>query len=44
MIRNDQELKVTLERIAHFQRQVTHLEKSKPIRLRLPRNMQFLPS
>lgn len=25
MIRNDQELKVTLERIAHFQRQVTHL-------------------
>lgn len=25
MIANDQELKVTLERIAHFQNQVTHL-------------------
>lgn len=25
MIGNDQELKVTLERIAHFQAQVTHL-------------------
>jgi hypothetical protein len=27
MIGNDQELKVTLERIAHFQAQVTHLRK-----------------
>ncbi len=25
---NDQELKVTLERIAHFQTQVTHLRKA----------------
>ena len=28
MITNDQELKVTLERIAHFQAQVTHLRKT----------------
>jgi len=28
MIANDQELKVTLERIAHFQTQVTHLRKA----------------
>ena len=28
MIANDQELKVTLERIAHFQAQVTHLRKT----------------
>jgi len=27
MIANDRELKVTLERIAHFQDQVTHLRK-----------------
>ena len=27
MITNDQELKVTLERIAHFQTQVAHLRK-----------------
>ena len=28
MIANDQELKVTLERIAHFQSQVAHLRKA----------------
>lgn len=28
MIANDQELNVTLERIAHFQSQVTHLRKT----------------
>lgn len=28
MIANDQELSVTLERIAHFQAQVTHLRKT----------------
>lgn len=27
MIKNDQELQVTLERIAHFRRQITHLRR-----------------
>ncbi len=37
MIRNDQELQVTLERIEYFQRQVTHLRQveTKPVNYRL---------
>ena len=37
MIRNDQELEVTLERIETFQRQVTHLRKveTNPVNYRL---------
>jgi len=37
MIRNDQELKVTLERIEYFQRQVTHLRQveTNPVNYRL---------
>jgi len=37
MIRNDQELEVTLERIEYFQRQVTHLRQieTKPVNYRL---------
>ncbi len=30
MIRNDQELQVTLERISHFQQQVRHLRQVEP--------------
>lgn len=37
MIRNDQELQVTLERIQYFQRQVTHLRRveTNPVNYRL---------
>lgn len=37
MIRNDQELQVTLERIQYFQRQVTHLRQveTNPVNYRL---------
>jgi len=37
MIRNDQELQVTLERIKYFQRQVTHLRQveTNPVNYRL---------
>jgi hypothetical protein len=37
MIKNDQELQVTLERIKYFQRQVTHLRKKEtnPVNYRL---------
>jgi len=37
MIRNDQELQVTLERIEYFQRQVTHLRQveTNPVNYRL---------